>query len=122
MQPTAPHLADEHRNFYEWNGGTARLGLTAQTRRPGRWHASYGVLAVLTSLLVLNGCDRQGPAEAAGEKIDQSVEDARDRAADLYDQVAPQPEGPAEKAGEAIDDAREAAGEKMEDAGEALKP
>ena len=122
MKPIAPHLTDEHMNFYEWNGGIARFGSAQESHRAGPWRISYGVLAVLTSLLILNGCDRQGPAEAAGEKIDQTVEETRERAADLYDEVTPQPPGPAEQAGEALDDAREAAGEKIEDAGEALKP
>ncbi|HQT01213.1 MAG: hypothetical protein B7Y26_02820 [Hydrogenophilales bacterium 16-64-46] len=122
MKPIAPHLADEHMNLYEWNGGTAQFGLPAETPRAARWHLPFGVLAVLTSLLVLNGCDRQGPAEAAGEKIDQTLEETRDQAADLYEEVSPQDPSPAERAGDAIDDAREAAGEKIEEAGEALKP
>ncbi|MBN8759992.1 MAG: hypothetical protein J0I94_06145 [Thiobacillus sp.] len=121
MKHPAPHLADEHMNLYEWNGNVAHFGFPAETRRSHRWHASYGVLAVLTSLLLLNGCDRQGPAEAAGERIDQAVEDTQDKATELYNGVVGEP-GPAERAGEAVDDAREAAGEKLERAGEAIKP
>lgn len=122
MKPIAPHLADEHMNLYEWNGGTAQFWQPAETRRAARWPRPLGVLAVLASLLVLNGCDRQGPAEAAGEKIDQAVKETREQAAEIYEEVSPQSEGPAERAGKALDEAREAAGEKIEEAGEALKP
>lgn len=121
MKLTAPHLADEHMTFYEWNGNTPRFGVARNAPRGHRWQASAGVLAVLATLLILNGCDRQGPAEAAGEKIDQAVEDTREQAADLYDEIKPQPPGPAEQAGKALDDARDAAGEKLEAAGEALQ-
>jgi hypothetical protein len=40
------------------------------------------------------GCERKGPAERAGEKIDRAVDDVKD---------AIDPPGPAEKAGKAID-------------------
>ncbi|OJW21019.1 MAG: hypothetical protein BGO49_29805 [Planctomycetales bacterium 71-10] len=42
------------------------------------------------------GCESKGPAERAGEKIDQNVKDLKD---------AVDPRGPAEKAGAAVDDA-----------------
>lgn len=40
--------------------------------------SSTGLYAfvVLFAVLGLPGCDRQGPAEEAGEKIDQTAEDA----------------------------------------------
>lgn len=47
------------------------------------------------ALLVGAGCEPQGPAEQAGENIDNAVSDAVD---------AVDPQGPAERAGEAVDD------------------
>lgn len=48
------------------------------------------------SLLVGMGCEPKGPAQQAGEDIDNAV----DNTVDALD-----PRGPAEKAGDAIDDA-----------------
>jgi hypothetical protein len=58
----------------------------------------YGValVAALASCLTLGGCRKKGPAERAGEKIDDAVEKMED---------AIDPKGPAEKAGRAVDDA-----------------
>jgi hypothetical protein len=57
-------------------------------------------LAVLTF-----GCDSQGPAEKAGEKVDQSVENTKDALEETSDKITGK--GPAEKAGEKIDEATE---------------
>lgn len=92
MKKPAPHLADEHMSSYEWRGGLVRFGPSAETRRPRRWHASHGVLALMTSLLILSGCDRQNPAETTGEAP------AHD-ATPLYDETANPPGGPAEQSG-----------------------
>ena len=54
------------------------------------------ILSVLAGL-TLAGCGEKGPAEQAGEKVDQAVEQAKDAIEDAGQQ------GPAEKAGEAID-------------------
>lgn len=45
---------------------------------------------------VLVGCSDKGPAQEAGEAVDEAVEDVRD---------AVSPAGPAERAGESIDNA-----------------
>lgn len=121
MKLTAPHLADEHMTFYEWNGNTPRFGVARNASRGHRWQASASVLAVLATLLILTGCDRQSPVEANSEKTAPAGEDTREQAADLYDEIKPQPPGPAEQAGAALDDARDAAGEKVEAAGDAPK-
>jgi hypothetical protein len=49
--------------------------------------ASGGVLGVA-------GCERKGPAERAGEKIDRAAEETKDKL---------DPAGPAEKAGKKVD-------------------
>ncbi len=58
-------------------------------------------MAALAATLVLGvvGCEQKGPAEQAGEKIDQTMENAGDKASDAMD----------------------TAGKKMEDAGEAVQ-
>jgi hypothetical protein len=64
------------------------------------------LLITSLSLAVLTfGCDSQGPAEKAGEKVDQSVEDTKDALEEASDKITGK--GPAEKAGEKIDEAVE---------------
>lgn len=79
MYQTPQHLNDEHMQLYEWSGagaGTRLLGAAPRkSKRTHAWHASYGVLALLTSLLALNGCDSKGPVEQAGDQVDQAVKD-----------------------------------------------
>lgn len=72
MKAKDRHLNDEHMRLYEWNGlGTAvAVALPERSKRTHAWHASYGVLAVLTSLLILNGCDSPRPAERRGDKLE----------------------------------------------------
>lgn len=66
---------DEHMALYEWCGaGTGGNGLVpAEMKRSHSWHASYGVLGVLTSLLLLQGCDGNTPAAKRETGIDQSA-------------------------------------------------
>ena len=105
---------DEHITHYEWSGALTAipLKLPAGTRRDHPWHASAAILALLASLLILNGCDRQGPAEKAGARIDEAVQDMKDAVAEP---------GPAQEAGRALDDAREDLGEKVEAIGEDMQ-
>lgn len=76
MKPTK-HLNDEHMRLYEWSGLGAQTAaaLPERSTRSHPWHASYGVLAVLTSLLILNGCDRQTAAEQASEQVGQVAQE-----------------------------------------------
>lgn len=61
------------------------------------------LLASLPAIVLgLGACEDKGPAESAGQKIDQSVEKAKE---------AIDPQGPAERAGEKIDEAVEKAKE-----------
>lgn len=59
--------------------------------------------AILAVSLLSFGCDTQGPAEKAGEKIDNSVEATKDAADNAADKITG--DGPAENAGEKIDEA-----------------
>lgn len=70
-------------------------------------------LSVMVLVFGLGGCDpREGPAERAGERIDEAAE----RAGEALD-----PQGPAERAGEQIDQAMERTGEAIEDVGDKAK-
>lgn len=70
-------------------------------------HSKRGLAALLfTGSLVLVGCETKGPAERAGEKIDE----AADAAVDAVD-----PRGPMEKAGDKLDEAGEKVGEAVDD-------
>ncbi|MBU1394637.1 MAG: hypothetical protein KKE84_00650 [Gammaproteobacteria bacterium] len=91
MHKTMPHLNDEPMHLHEWTG-------PAKSKRAHPWQASYAVLAVLTSLLVLNGCDNQDSAEQASEQVEQQMKDRP-----LYDDAAsrPMPEAGAPAADEA---------------------
>jgi len=61
------------------------------------------ILASLPAIVLgLGACEDQGPAESAGQEIDQAVEKAKE---------AVDPQGPAERAGENIDEAVEGAKE-----------
>jgi hypothetical protein len=58
------------------------------------------VLASLTSLLILNGCDKQGAAEHASEQVGQAAEDMKPQPP--YEDGASQP-APAEAAAPATE-------------------
>lgn len=87
MSKTMPHLNDEHMQLYEWSGiGIGEASIPAKSKRPHPCRASYAVLGVLTSLLILNGCDNQDSAERASEQIKQRMKDQP-----LYDDATSQP-------------------------------
>jgi len=87
MRKHIPH-PDEHMALYEWCGaGTGGTGFPApaESKRSHPWHASYGVLTVLTSLLLMYGCDRQPPAGQVGEKVDQVSKDLVEESRTIYE-------------------------------------
>ena len=53
-------------------------------------------LCLLPLLTAVVSCKKKGPAEKAGEKMDETIEDVKD---------AVNPKGPVEKAGEKVDKA-----------------
>lgn len=56
-------------------------------------------LALMATLLLLSGCEQEGPAERAGEKLDAAVQDSES----------------------AVKDAVEEAGDKLEQAGDKIE-
>jgi uncharacterized protein YjbJ (UPF0337 family) len=81
----------------------------------GQWRQMRGalkarmtVVALIATLvtggaLMSVGCEREGPVEKAGKKVDQAVEEVKDKL---------NPEGPVEKAGKKVDQAVEEAKDK----------
>ena len=63
-------------------------------------------LAIILLTLGLSACEQEGPAERAGEQVDEAAE----RAKETVD-----PKGPAERAGEKADEAMERAEEATEE-------
>ena len=60
------------------------------------------LLVATLGLAVTNlGCDSQGPAEKAGEKVDKAVESTKNTMDETADKITG--EGPAEQTGEKID-------------------
>jgi hypothetical protein len=96
MRKTSQHLNDEHMQLYEWSGAGSGivLDLPARSKRTHPWHASYAVLAVMTSVLILNGCDNKAPATRASAKADQGAGGAKRKAGPLYDELGAQPAAP----------------------------
>lgn len=119
MHKTTQHLNDEHMRLYEWNAAGAGIRIPAKSKRTHPWHASYGVLAVLTSLLILGGCSGKATAEAPGEQ-DQAAADRQEDARPLYDRLHAQPAA-AEAAAPATDGPGEPATESAAPAGEATQ-
>ena len=64
------------------------------------------ICCVLGLSLAFHGCEQEGPAEKAGEKVDTMMEDAQKSM---------------EEAGEKMGDMIEESGEKLEDAGEKMQ-
>jgi len=68
--------------------------------------ANLKLISISTLLVAgLAACDNPGPAESAGKKIDQSVNDAGNKISESADKVAGKLDEQGEKAGVAIDDA-----------------
>ena len=96
MRKTSQHLNDEHMQLYEWSGagsGTI-LDLPARSKRTHPWHASYAVLAVMTTVLILNGCDSKAATERASAKADQAAGAKKRKVGPLYDELSAQPAAP----------------------------
>jgi len=113
-----PHyLNDEHMKLYEWSGaGTGfAFSLPDKSKRTHPWHASYAVLAALTSLLVLNGCISNPSAKQTSE---QDALDFQQKKAPPHDTKAAQPV-PVEAAGPAAEGSATNAEQEASDCGSA---
>lgn len=68
---------------------------------------------LLAGLSLVTACDEKGPAERAGEDVDEAMEDLKDK----FDGD----KGALEKAGEKVDEAVDDAGDKIEEMGEKIE-
>jgi len=93
MRKTSQHLNDEHMRLYEWSGAGPgiTLNLPARSKRSHPWHASNAVLAVMTTLLILNGCDSKASSAGATSGVDPATPSAKEGKAPLYDELGAQP-------------------------------
>ena len=67
---------------------------------------NFKLIGVSTLLLVgLVACDKQGPAEQAGQQLDQTVEDAQAKISEAADKVTQEADKASEKLGEQGDKA-----------------
>jgi hypothetical protein len=82
-------------------GGILVMGMEENMKKPGL----LALLALSGCLMGYTGCGRKGPAERAGEKIDETGRKIEDKI---------DPKGPMEKAGENMDDAAKDAKRKLE--------
>ncbi|MGE0684585.1 MAG: hypothetical protein AB7P69_27220, partial [Candidatus Binatia bacterium] len=71
-----------------------------------------GVVVLGLGVLLLGGCEQEGPAERAGKQVDEAVENLNKTV---------KPDGPVERAGEKVDEAVEAAGDKIKKAGDKIE-
>lgn len=60
---------------------------------------------IITALLAMSGCEQQGPAEQAGEKIDEAVKEVQEEARDAKGQAMEKLEEATDKLEEKADSA-----------------
>jgi hyperosmotically inducible protein len=65
------------------------------------------IMMIAGTPLALTACDKEGPAERAGEKIDDAAEKAADKIENATDKAAEKMEEAKDKAAEKIDEATE---------------
>lgn len=81
MNAIPRHLNDEHMQLYEWHGAGTGMqhSVPVRSKRSHPWHASNAVLALLTSLLIVNGYDSPIPPAKAGERLNGTTQDREPR-------------------------------------------
>ncbi|OYY80103.1 MAG: hypothetical protein B7Y33_04265 [Hydrogenophilales bacterium 16-62-9] len=87
MRKTQNHLDDEHMRLYEWSGTGAACAVAAQYSRVPPRHAACGVLALMTSFLILGGCNSKSPAAAISDRGDE----LNPKKESLYEAAKPKP-------------------------------
>lgn len=89
-------------------------------------HQRYSRSCLVIPLLIvaLCACEQEGPAERAGKKIDQAIEDARERGDELREEIGERArlaEERFEKAVEELEAQMEEAGRRLDDAANELR-
>ncbi len=83
------------------------------------WRVCCATLAMLTTVLLLNGCENKGAAEQAGAQGDEAARSMKDPV-DAINQIPPPQAGPVDEMGRSPDEAVEYPGEKIEPMGDVL--
>lgn len=47
-----------------------------------RWKTAWAIMAIVTSGAFVTACEKEGPAERMGSKVDEAAEDAGDKMED----------------------------------------
>jgi hypothetical protein len=86
--------------FVAYGRKPATLGAIGLNSRPVKKRTmkltTAAMIAIVPLLGFVSSCEKKGPAEKAGEKLDEAIEDVKDTV---------DPKGPVEKAGEKVDEA-----------------
>ncbi len=89
---------------------TSRFKPTSRSLKAGKaWPIPF--IAAIAMLLAVGCGDRKGSAEKAGESMDETLEEAQEKAKDMVDK-----DGPMEKAGESIDNAVDSTSDAIDNA------
>ena len=102
-------------NHYPLHGAGSEVDLQRSRRR----HSCCAALAILTTFLLLNGCDNKGAAELASAQVEEASRGMKD-SVDAKNQVAPPQAGPVEERGRTLDEPVEYPGKKIKPIGDAL--
>lgn len=118
MPSSPPSLNAEHIKHYalhDVGSGTA----LQRSRHRHTWRVCCAALAILTTFLLLNGCEKKGVAEQAGAQVDEAARSNKDPV-DAINQAAPPQAGPVDEMGRSLDESVEHPGDKIEPMGGAL--
>jgi uncharacterized protein YjbJ (UPF0337 family) len=65
----------------------------------------FSFLTIFSLVFLIAACEKEGPAEKAGGKIDQAVENTQEKVEETVDKI--DQDGPAEEVGETLDETAE---------------
>lgn len=84
-------------------------------------NAIISLLAVSALSFGLAACEKKGPAEQAGEKIDNATEAVGEKIDNAAETAGEKTDNATETAGEKVDNAVDAVGEKLKEAGQDIQ-
>lgn len=105
MLSSPPCFNTEHMKPYPLHDAGAETSPQQSTRRH-TWRICCAALAILTTFLLLSGCEKKGVAEQAGAQVDKAARDMNDPV-DTINQLAPPQAGPVEEMGHTLNGAAE---------------
>lgn len=118
MPSSPPYLNAEPMKPYPLQDAGSESSLQ-RSERKHTWRNRCAALAILTTFLLLNGCEKKEVAEQAGAQVDEAARSMKDPV-DAINQAAPPQAGPVDEMGRSPDEAVEYPGEKIEPMGDVL--